>query len=63
MIETPDVPEVMRLPPERSGPGSRMPPVIAATLLAVMVALVVLFMLVVLPAAGAAGAAGGCGGG
>ena len=60
MIETPDVPDVMRLPPERPGPGPRIPPVIAVTLLAVSVALIVLFMLVVLPAAGAAG---GCGGG
>ena len=60
MIETPDVPDVMRLPPERPGPGPRIPPAIALTLLAASVALIVLFMLVVLPAAGAAG---GCGGG
>jgi hypothetical protein len=63
MIETPDVPDVMRLPPERPRPDPRIPPVIAATLLAAGVALIVLFVLVVLPAAAAAGAAGGCGGG
>ena len=63
MIETPDAPDVMRLPPERSGPGPRIPPVIVLTLLAVGVALIVLFLLVVLPEPGAAGAAGGCGGG
>jgi hypothetical protein len=60
MIETPDVPEDMRLPAGPPGPGPRLPPVIAATLLAIGVALIVLVMLVVMPAAGAAG---GCGGG
>ena len=60
MIETPDVPDAMRLPPERPGPGPRVPQAIAVTLLAASVALIVVFMLVVLPAAGAAG---GCGGG
>ncbi len=63
MIETPDVPDVMRLPPERPGPGPRTPLVIGLTLLAITVALVLFFTLVVMPEAGAAGAAGGCGGG
>jgi hypothetical protein len=61
MIEMPDVPEVMRLPPELPGPAPRTPLVIG--LLAITVALVLFFMFVVIPAAGAAGAAGGCGGG
>ena len=72
MIETPDVPDAMRLPPgpleppELSGPpgpGPRAPLVIGLTMLAITVALVLFFTLVVMPAAGAAGAAGGCGGG
>jgi hypothetical protein len=63
MSETPDVPEVMRLPPGLPGPGPRTPLVIGLTMLAITVALVLFFLLVVLPAAGAAGAAGGCGGG
>ena len=63
MIETPDVPEVMRLPSERPGPGPRAPLVVGLTLLAITVALVLFFTLVVMPEAGASGAAGGCGGG
>ena len=60
MIETPDVPDVMRLPPEPPGRGPGGPLVIGLTMLAITVALVLFFMLVVIPAAGAAG---GCGGG
>jgi hypothetical protein len=60
MIETPDVPEVMRSPSEPPGPGPRAPLVVGLTLLAITVALVLFFTLVVMPEAGAAG---GCGGG
>jgi hypothetical protein len=60
MIQTPDVPDAMRLPPGPSRPGPRTPFVIGLTLLVITVALVLFFTLVVIPAAGAAG---GCGGG
>jgi hypothetical protein len=66
MTQTPDVPDVMWLPPVparppgRPGPARRRPLVIGLTLLAISVALVVFLTLVVIPAAGAAG---GCGGG
>jgi hypothetical protein len=60
MIQTPDVPDAMRLPPGPLRPGPRTPFVIGLTLLVITVALVLFFTLVVIPAAGAAG---GCGGG
>jgi hypothetical protein len=63
MIETPDVPDVMRSPPVAPGPGPRRPLVMGLILLVISVVLVLFFTLVVMPAAGAAGAAGGCGGG
>lgn len=60
MIQTPDVPDAMRLPPEPPGlgPGARLAIVLA--LLASTVAVLLFFTLVVSPSAGAAG---GCGGG
>jgi hypothetical protein len=60
MIQTPDAPDVMRLPPEPPGlgPGARL--AIGLALLAGTVAVLLFFTLVVSPSAGAAG---GCGGG
>jgi hypothetical protein len=60
MIQTPDVPDAMRLPPKPPGlgPGARL--AIGLALLASTVALLLFFTLVVSPSAGAAG---GCGGG
>ena len=60
MIQTPDVPDVMRLPPEppRRGRGAQL--AIGLALLAITTAVLLFFTLVV-PAS--AGAAGGCGGG
>jgi hypothetical protein len=60
MIQTPDVPDVMRLPPKPPGlgPGTRL--AIGLALLAISVAMLLFFTLIVSPSAGAAG---GCGGG
>ena len=61
MIETPDVPDVMRLPPEPPGRGPGGQLAIGLALLAIVVAVLLFFTLVVVSPS--AGAAGGCGGG
>ena len=60
MTQTPDVPDVMRLPPEPPGRGTGAQLAIGLALLALVVAVLLFFTLVVSPSAGAAG---GCGGG
>ncbi len=60
MIQTPDVPDVMRLPPEPPGRGPGGQLAIGLALLAIVVAVLLFFTLVV---SSSAGAAGGCGGG
>jgi hypothetical protein len=60
MIQTPDVPDVMRLPPGPPGRGRGAQLAIGLALLAIVVAVLLFFTLVVSPSAGAAG---GCGGG
>ncbi len=59
MIQTPDVPDAMRLPPEPPGRDRRAQLAFGLVLLA-LVATLLFFTLVVSPSAGAAG---GCGGG
>ena len=60
MIQTPDLPDAIRFPPEPPGrsPGAQL--AFGLALLAITVATLLFFTLVVSPSAGAAG---GCGGG
>jgi hypothetical protein len=60
MTQTPDVPDVMRLPPEPPGRAPRAQLAFGLALLAIAVATLLFLALVVSPSAGAAG---GCGGG